>query len=101
LSKHSRARIACGRTSRTTTAGIYLDQGEGERAINVIEVSPVENIEDLPAELNASTLADLEVLEHGNVIVKDRRNSYRVAWHVSDLTQARRIRKASDVYHIR
>jgi hypothetical protein len=70
LSKHSRARIACGVQAALLPPGFIWTKAKASEPSMSSKFSPVENIEDLPAELNASTLADLEVLEHGNVIVK-------------------------------
>ena len=57
----------------------------------------VENVVDLPAQLQRTFLAELEILEEREIVVEDRRHSHRVAWHVADLSRSSRLRKTSNI----
>jgi len=94
-----RTRISSGRTSLTWVR-IHRYDTKRHGPINIVKVSTVEDIENFPAQLNAATFSDLEVLKHRDIVVKDRWDTNCVTRHVSDLSQTGWICKTSHIDHI-
>src|SRR5262249_24545834 len=82
---------------RIRRAGGVDDRTGCHAGIDVAEIRVVENIVDLPAELQRALLAELEILEEREIVVEDRRHPHRVARHVADLSRRKRFRKTRDV----
>ena len=54
----------------------------------------VEDVVDLPTELEIAFLVDPDVLEEREIVVEDAGHANRVPWQVSDLTCCPRFRYA-------
>ncbi len=57
----------------------------------------IENIIDLPTQLQRSFFVELDVLEEREIVVEDRRQAHSVARHVADLARRERLRETVDV----
>src|SRR6185503_11259393 len=65
--------------------------------VDITEIRVIENVVDLPAQLQRASLAEFEILKERKIVVKDRRHAHRVAWHVADLPRRKRLRETTDV----
>src|SRR6185503_17526318 len=82
---------------RRRRAWVVDDQTVCHTRIDVTEIRVIENVVDLPAKLQRTSLAEFEILKEREIVVEDRRHAHRVAWHVADLPRRKRLRKTTDV----
>ena len=69
--------------------------------IDVSEICVIEDVVNLPTQLQRACLTHRNVLEERDVVVEDRRHAQRIARHVADVPQLSRPRKATDVDYVR
>ena len=88
------------RTGGSASRIIYYES-PGRCGVNVAEICVVENIVDLPPELERVLLSEWNVLEECQIVVEDAWHSHIVARLISDLPRFERLRKTSNIERAR
>ena len=57
----------------------------------------IEDIVDLPSQLNCMLLTNLDVLEERQVVVEDARHTHIVPWLISDLSESGRLGETCNI----
>ena len=68
---------------------LNLNESIGHGSVDIPEVGVVEDVVDLPPQLNLALLAKLNVLEECQIVVEDRRHAHVVSRRIADLAQSR------------